>query len=382
MTIFQGPLRHTIPNAIGRPIAGAGLLLLAACAAEGPEQEGPVFYPAAPEIPRVQYLTTINTEEDVGGETSEFRAFLLGTDEPTAGLVRPFDVAHEKGKIYVIDRRFQAVVVIDLAESRFNTIKETAGGPLRKPMSIFVADDGYKYVADRDRGQVIVLDQQNEFHNAYGAKGQFQPLDVVVHGDRIYVCDVKENEIEVLDKNTGELITKIGEPGPDDGQFHWPTHLAIDSEGNLYVTDFLNFRVQKFDPNGNFVRAIGQLGNFPGSMPRPKGIVVDDDGHLYAVDSAFELIQIFDTGSAEVLLGFGKFGPKPGGSWLPAGIDIDYDNLGYFSEHLDPDFRAKYLIYVANQAGPAKLNVYAFGEWTGPAPKGAQPARKEDSPEE
>ncbi len=349
-----------------------GLMLLASCATSGTEESGTVFYPPLPEQPRLQFLTTINTEEDIGGSSSEFSNWLLGTQQARKTLARPFDIAHEKGRIYVVDTRFNAVVIVDLAERKFDYIKDTKAGPLRQPMGVFVTDNGYKYVADKQRGQIIVYNERNEFFRAYGAEGQFQPLDVAVDGDRIYVCDVAENEIEVLDRESGEVITKIGETGPENGQFQWPTRLTLDAAGNLYVTDFLNFRVQKFDRSGNFVKQIGELGTFPGAMPRPKGIAVDRDGYLYTVDAAFELIQIFDGESAQVLLGFGKFGPEPGGSWLPAGVHIDYDNLAFFADKVDRNFRPKYLVYVANQAGTRKVNVYAFGDWTGPLPEGAK----------
>jgi len=240
-------------------------------------------------------------------------------------------------------------------------------------MSIFIDERGHKYIADPKREQVIVLDETNAFLRAYGAKGQFRPLAVVARSDRVYVCDVRESEIEVLDRESGEIIKKIGRQGFEDGRFQWPTRLAVDSEDGLYVTDFLNFRIQKFDRNGRFVRAIGELGAFPGATPRPKGIAVDRDGYLYVVDSAFEIVQIFDSNSAEVLMGFGKFPPEPGANWLPSGVDIDYENLEYFSQYVDKNFRAKYLVYVVNQAGRNMLNVYAFGDWIGPIPDSVQP---------
>jgi hypothetical protein len=121
--------------------------------------------------------------------------------------------------------------------------------------------------------------------------------------------------------------------------------------------------VQKFDVDGNFVRTIGEPGDFPGAMPRPKGIDVDRAGHLYAVDTAFEIVQIFDIDSGSPLMAFGKFGSLNGGTWMPAGVHVDYDNLEYFSKYLDPNFQAEYLIYVTNQVGPFKINVYAFGEY-------------------
>ncbi|MFQ6006628.1 MAG: 6-bladed beta-propeller, partial [Woeseia sp.] len=191
----------------------------------------------------------------------------------------------------------------------------------------------------------------------------FKPTDVVVLGDRIYAADVGTESIRIFDRATGDVIDSIGGQGEREGMFRFPTHLTIDGAGNLYVTDFLNFRVQKFDDNGQFVKTIGEPGDFPGAMPRPKGIDVDRSGRLYAVDSAFEIVQIFDVESGSALMPFGKFGSINGGTWLPAGIHIDYDNLAYFAKYLDPNFRAEYLIYVTNQAGPFKINVYAYGDY-------------------
>ena len=101
-------------------------------------------------------------------------------------------------------------------------------------------------------------------------------------------------------------------------------------------------------------------------MPRPKGVAVDREEHLYVVDFAFELVQIFDASTGEVLMPFGKLGASTGANRSPAGIHIDYDNLEYFSQYVDANFRLKYLIYVCDQTGPWKLNVYAFGDWIAP----------------
>jgi len=347
----------------------SGVLLLSACGG-APKDEGIVFYPPLPELPRMQFLTTINTEEDIGGHSG---GGLFGSDRESAPLLRPFDVAHEKGKIYIADASQGAIVVVDLAAKKFEFIQETKGGPFRSPMGLFIAEDGHKYIADAGREQVIVLDENNDFLRAYGKKGQFRPLSVAVDGDRIYVADVRESEIEVLDRQSGDVIAKFGGTGVEGGRFQWPTRVTLDSERGLFVTDFLNFRIQKLDRDGRFIRAIGENGNWPGATPRPKGIAVDREGYLYVVDAAFELVQIFDSNSAEVLMAFGKFGPKPGGNWLPSGVNIDYDNLEYFSRYVDKNFRVKYLVYVVNQAGFRKLNVYAFGDWIGPMPEGAQP---------
>jgi hypothetical protein len=57
---------------------------------------------------------------------------------------------------------------------------------------------------------------------------------------------------------------------------------------------------------------------------------------------------------------FGGSYTKPGDMWLPAKVVIDYKNLDYFQEYVHPSFNLKYLIFVTNQYGPDKINVYGF----------------------
>jgi sugar lactone lactonase YvrE len=341
------------------------LLLVSACSSQAPvvSDTGTVFYPSLPGTPRIQFLTTITTEEDIGVERDRFREFVTGKEEAIMVIARPWDLDHTPGKLYVSDKTYRRIVIVDLEDKRMDIVDNKVSGALLNPGGIFVDAAGYKYIADRSRGEILVFDQMDRFFRVYKADSDFNPTDVVVFGDRIYASDVGSESIKVFDRTSGEVVDSIGKTGEAAGTFRFPTHLTIDDHGNLFVTDFLNFRVQKFDVDGKIVRTIGEPGDFPGAMPRPKGIDVDRDGHLYAVDSAFEIVQIFDIETGKPLMPFGKFGSINGGTWLPAGIHIDYDNLAYFSQYIDPRFRAEYLIYVTNQSGPFKINVYAFGEY-------------------
>jgi len=361
------------------------LALLAGCATTPtPKETGEaIFYPMPPEIPRLQFLVSISSERDLGKGPNWLDEFILGKTPPEKTIGRPYGIAAEKGKIYLVDRRYQKVIIIDLEQRQFSYIRDRKGGRLRDIFGLCVTEDGYKYVADKGRGQIIVFNERNEFVRAYGYEGQFSPTDVKVYDNRVYVCDIKDSEVEVLDRETGEVIQKIGGPGSEEGRLYKPTHLALDQEGNLYVTDSFNFRIQKFDPEGNFVKSFGFHGDTLGGFARPKGIAVDREGHLYAVDVAFENVQIFDDASKQLLLFFGGPGIEPGDMYLPANIYIDYDNVEYFRKYADKNFRLKYLVYVANQAGKYKLNVYGFGEWTGPTyGRRKKPERMEDGRKE
>lgn len=366
---IENPYSSLLPKRTAKPALLLLVGLLTAACGELPTKEedpGPVFYPELPQRPRVQYLTTIRTERDIGGGQSKLMDFVAGVPRAVKEIRRPYDIEHRPGKLYVVDRERASVHILDLASGEFQELRDPRVGRFRIPSGIFVTPDGHAFIADKERGQVLAFNDKHRFVRAYGSEEQFDPVDVVVRGERVYVCDIRDEEIEILDRSSGVLLGKIGAQGYQQGEFRKPSHLTLDEQGRLYVTDVLNFRVQVFDEDGQFRRAFGGVGDAPGRMPRPKGVAVDKSEHLYVVDAAFELVQIFDARTGEVLLPFGKFGRGPGSTYLPQGIHIDYDNVEYFLKYVDRDFRPEYLIYVANQAGEEKINVYAFGEWFGP----------------
>ena len=89
------------------------LLLLVSCAATQEKRET-VFYPPLPQPPKLQFLTSITSEKDIGRETSEFREFLLGETQAQKEVARPYGIATLPGKIYVSDRTYRKILIIDL----------------------------------------------------------------------------------------------------------------------------------------------------------------------------------------------------------------------------------------------------------------------------
>jgi DNA-binding beta-propeller fold protein YncE len=130
--------------------------------------------------------------------------------------------------------------------------------------------------------------------------------------------------------------------GKEDGQFYFPAYLAVDKDGQVYVADTMNFRIQVFDPEGRFVRKYGQNGDGPGSFSRIKGITFDGFDNLYVVDGGHSNVQLFNR-NFDLLMWFGGFAPKL---------------LEYFDVPsciaIDPRVNR---IYVCNQ-GRARINVY------------------------
>ena len=342
-------------------------IILLGCA--GPEKKlETVFYPPLPQKPRIQFLVSITSEEDIGKKTSELEEFLIGEQTSLNKIERPFDIGAAKGRIYISDGAYKKIMIINLEKKEIEFLKDEGSGALMEPMGIWVTEDDVKYISDKGRKQIVVYDGENKFLKTYGDKEQFaMPLDVAVYKDRVYVCDRDKNSIEVLDRETGKTVQTIGGLGSDEGKMYKPTHVTVDREGNIYVNDNFNFRVQKFSPSGDYIKHFGYQGDTLGGFARPKGIAVDNEGHLYVADAAFENVQVFDDVTAEFVAFFGGYGDKPGDMYLPSPVHIESLNTGYFEKYVDKNFKVKYLVYVGNMAGFKKLNVYGFGDWIGEA---------------
>ena len=138
-------------------------------------------------------------------------------------------------------------------------------------------------------------------------------------------------------------------------------NLALDAEGNLYVSDLGAYRVQKFDREGRYLRSFGSQGLAPGQFARPKGIDLDDQGRLYVVDAATQVVQIFDP-EGRLLLFFGQPGGGDFQLSLPAKVRVNTSLLPYFRHLADPSFDLEYLVFVTSQYGNGKIGVFGVGQ--------------------
>jgi len=349
--------------------AGVAFAALAGCAttAEKPktDQSTFAFYPELPAPPRVQHLATFSAAKDVASRAG-FADFVAGKEGADEGLKRPYGAALHRNRLYVADSRAAGVAVFDFAARKYYIIEGTGAGRLQRPINVTIDADGTKYVTDLGRNEIMVFDANERFVRALGDKGQFKPVDVLIAGDRLYVSDLQNNEVQVLDKRSGKLLSRFGSK-----ELHQPTNLAASPEGDIYVVETGDFRVSRFTADGKLVSRFGEVGQTPGTFARPKGIATDRAGRVYVGDSAFQNVQIFDP-QARPLMAFG--GDKLN---VPAGISIDYDNVDVFRSYAAPGFDMEYVIVVVSQFDPDKVDVFGFGRMRGvtypvddaPAPK-------------
>lgn len=99
-----------------------------------------------------------------------------------------------------------------------------------------------------------------------------------------------------------KFIKTIGEMDSDNDEliFYMPADAAFDSQGNIYVLDSGNHRIQKFSPDGEYLATIGQQGQGPGEFQYPQSLAVDRDGNLYISDMGNRKIHVLKPGGGEL----------------------------------------------------------------------------------
>ena len=317
------------------------------------------FWPPPPNEPRIQYLTSYAFSADVEPPPSGFDKLVFGTDRKILPIGKPYGVAFWRGRVYVCDIVNPNVVILDLEKRETRLMFTRRGEPMRQPTDIAIAPDGMKYVVDRRVGRIFVFDAEDRHVSTLGKRGLI-PVGVAVRGDELYVPDFETQSVLVLDRHKGNTLRSIGEAGGGPGQFIRPLGIEIDREGNIYVTDAIRGRLQKFSPDGELIYALGDISDAPGDFVRPKHVAVDRDGVIYVVDAAFQNVQMFNA-DGELLMFFGSPGAHLGSMSLPAGVTVYDGDLSLFEEYAHPAFEPKRLVLVTNQFGLHKVAVYALG---------------------
>ena len=201
-------------------------------------------------------------------------------------------VSPVNGRVYVADFGNSQIHVFDVEKKHVRKFGQCGEGEghLNGPLGIDVSATGQVYVANQYNHCVSVFRQDGTFMRTIG-QGKLQLLwDVLVHSSGlVYVADVGNHHIAVYSQE-GELVHTFGSYGGGEGEFHWPSGLAISPDGHhLYVSDCDNHRVQVFTLEGQFVREFGT-----GQLKGPRGLTVTSDGSVLVADRDNNRVAIFD----------------------------------------------------------------------------------------
>jgi uncharacterized protein (TIGR03663 family) len=210
-------------------------------------------------------------------------------------------------------------------------------GQLEQPHGLAVDSKGNVYVADSAKHHVVVFGPDGKLLREIGSfgagPGQFnEPHGLAVDkSGNLYVADTWNARVDKFDPN-GAFLKSWGTGQPDqsgrlltmtDGTeagnaatplgFYGPRGVAVDEQGNVYITDTGNKRIVVTDAEGNFKYQWGSAGPGPGQFSEPIGLALDGQGNLYVGDTWNSRVQVFGRDQQ------GQLSPVPLVTWNVSG---------------------------------------------------------------
>jgi peptidylamidoglycolate lyase len=146
---------------------------------------------------------------------------------------------------------------------------------------------------------ILIIDKNNgRLINSWGDNLFIMPHGLAVDNENnIWVTDVGLHQVFKFSHH-GKVLLKLGEAklsGNDSFHFNKPTDIAIAEDGSIYVCDgYGNSRVVKFSASGKYLLAWGKKGSKESEFDIPHGISLDSNGNVYVADRENNRIQVFD----------------------------------------------------------------------------------------
>lgn len=241
-----------------------------------------------------------NNRIQVFDQDGGFRRQFGKPGEGLGQLGRPMNLRIANGELYVAEYWNDRIQVFGLDGTPRRIIGSSGGDPgqFEAPGGVAVASNGDLFVADFYNQRVQHLRPDGSFVAQWGTTGEIgiragtfnYPTDVAMGPDgRVFVGDGYNDRVQVFAPD-GDFQRKWGGPfgmnifGPFNGWFATVTSLTIDANGAVFVADFYNHRIQKFDAEGGFLTAFGERGSGPGQFTYVTAIAVAEDGAIFAAD--------------------------------------------------------------------------------------------------
>jgi DNA-binding beta-propeller fold protein YncE len=199
------------------------------------------------------------------------------------------------------------------------------------------------YVVDACNYRIVKFDAEGNFLATWGnegtAEGQFDFVDAlggfggvaVDSQGNVYVADTFNHRIQKF-TGDGQFLSQWGSQGMEDGHFQWPEGLVVDTQGNLYVSDPERHDIQKFDSSGTFLLKWGGKGQSDGQFYSQDHLAMDTQGNIYVADTFNDRIQKFDS-EGNFLFKWGSRGKGDGQFTDPYGVGVDSLGNIYVAEY-------------------------------------------------
>jgi tripartite motif-containing protein 71 len=252
----------------------------------------------------------------------------FGLTVGTNGKIYIYDYGNNRIEVFNSDRSFYA--------KWYNSALGSGNGQFDNPIAVLVDLSDNVYVYDEDNDRIQKFDSDGNFIAKWGEYGDeggqfYSPCGSCTRGmdydsqGNIYITDPGNYRIQKFDSN-GNFLSSFGSYGSGDNQFNsYFFGLAVDSEDNVFVAYTYRHKIKKFDAEGNFLTEWGSSGSADGQFEFPENLVIDSNDNIYVVDENNNRVQKFDQ-DGNFITKWGSYGTGDGQFNYPESIGIDRDD--------------------------------------------------------
>lgn len=239
-------------------------------------------------------------------------------------------VADSHGNLYVSDPGSHQIKVFEVSGKTIGAFGRpgTGKGQLNYPYGLAIDNSGKLLVADPANRRVSVYSRTGKFIKELvppeNRLGLVRPGTITVDGNLIYVSDLWGHQVVVINSE-GKLVSKIGSPGSENGEFKFPQSVVVDKQHRVWVADTGNNRIQVFDRKGKFLFSIS------GKYNLLRGMATDNLQRVLAADAVSSKILVFDS-KGNKLFSFGGLGSTEEQFRYPMSLWIAGDGRIYIAD--------------------------------------------------
>ena len=205
------------------------------------------------------------------------------------------------------------------------------------PVDTLISNTGRMHTISRayspadSQKRVTLYDINSEFYGIYGrfgeGIGEFKWPSAIAEDQQgnVYITDETLNRINIYSEN-GDPIGHWGVSGNGDGEMDGPSGISFDFNGDLYITDHLNSRVQKYTKDGDCLLTFGD-----GDLNLPWGVHVSPNGSIYVADWGNHRIVRYSA-DGSILACYGSHGYGDGQFKNPSSVAVDTDGNIYVAD--------------------------------------------------
>ena len=312
-----------------------------------------IVWPNPPAVARIRYqafyaaqkLSQVQTAPTKKAKWMDRLAGTTPANENTKVLFQlgePYGMAMDsKNNLYVADQKVGAIFIFNTETREAELIKNRTDAHFVRIIGLAMDDGDRLFVSDPGLRHVLVFDANHKATDVI-TDGMAEPGSLAIDRENrlLYVSDIQLDQVLVYDADSFKLLRKIGRSEHNHelttpGDFAKPSGLAVDADGNLYVCDTLNNRIEVFDADGKFISTYGKNGDGPGYFARPKGVAIDSDGHIWVADGMQDRVQVFNQ-QWQLLIVFGGHGLLPGQFQGIVSVTADTKNNRMFTSEIYP----------------------------------------------